>query len=72
MMEKTGSDGSPTHGDSVKFGLEKINMKQYEPDNKRLFERVLGKGTTRDPDTGQLVPPGFSEPSIWIGNQRTS
>jgi hypothetical protein len=72
MMEKIASDGSPTCGDSIKFGIERLNMKKYEPDNKRLMERVLGKGVKRDPDTGQLVPPGLAEPSIWIGNQRTS
>ena len=72
MMEKTGTDGSPTQGDSIKFGVERINMKTYEPNNTRLMERVLGKGTTRDPDTGQLVPPGFTEPSHWFGHQRTS
>lgn len=64
-------DESPKYGDSIKFGLERLNMKKYEPDNARLIERVLGKGTTRDPDTGQLVPPGFAEPSHWFGNQRT-
>ena len=53
------SDASGRQGDSMKFGLERLNMKTYAPDHERLMERLLGKGTTRDPDTGQLVPPGF-------------
>lgn len=70
MAGKAGSDGSSMRGDSIKFGLERIDMKKYEPNIERLLERVLGKGTTRDSDTGQLVPPGLSESALWLGNQR--
>jgi hypothetical protein len=55
------SDASGRQGDSMKFGLERLNMKTYAPDHERLMERLLGKGTTRDFNTGQLVPPGFPQ-----------
>ena len=64
---ETASDEYMQHGDSMKFGLERINMKTYAPDHARLMERLLGKGTTRDPDTGQLVPPGFSQSGNGFG-----
>lgn len=64
---ETESDEAPRHGDSMQFGLERLNMKTYAPDHERLMERLLGKGTTRDPDTGQLVPPGFSQSGNGFG-----
>jgi hypothetical protein len=55
------ANASQKTGDAVRFGLETMQMKKFEPDNERLMERLLGKGTTRDSDTGQLVPAGFSQ-----------
>ena len=53
------ANASQKTGDALRFGLETMRMKEFEPDNERLMERLLGKGTTRDSDTGQLVPAGF-------------
>lgn len=64
----TASDESLQQGDSMKFGLERLNMKTYAPDHERLMERLLGKGTTRDFDTGQLVPPGLSQSGHGFGH----
>lgn len=64
---KSNNDASGRQGDSMKFGLERLCMKTYAPDHERLMERLLGKGTTRDSDTGQLVPPGLSQSGHGFG-----